>query len=231
MAESKQSPDTSSGGGSPLAAGAAPKTFRVAVMLSGRGSNFNALVNSVTPADSIEFVCALTDNPHAAGLTFAEQHRIPVSIVTRRPKEISVEEFNEQLAAALEKTKPDLIVLAGFMRILTAEFFARFRGKVINIHPSLLPAFKGLHAQRQALAAGAKVSGCTVHVATEELDSGPTIAQAEVAVLDGDTVESLSERILAEEHRLLPAVIKAIARSEIRIIVQPDNSIRVLRPD
>ena len=211
----------------------APPRFRVAVMLSGRGSNFEALLNTCHQEQSckeewpIDFAVVMADNSTARGLQIAVAAGVPTRVVPREPKELTNAQYNAVLAAEMAPFQPDLIVLAGFMRILTTEFISRFRGKIINIHPSLLPSFKGLNAQQQALKAGVKFSGCTVHVALEELDSGPIIAQAVVPVMPDDTEESLSERILKEEHRLLPAVVNSIARGSIRVVVHSDQTVSV----
>jgi phosphoribosylglycinamide formyltransferase-1 len=199
-------------------------------MLSGRGSNFRALFDSLNESRSkAEISVVLTDKPQAPGALFAAEAGIPVKIVERRAKERSVAEFNAELARTLLPFEPDLIVLAGFMRVLTADFIGRFRGKIINIHPSLLPAFKGLHAQRQALEAGVLFAGCSVHVVTEELDSGPILAQAVVPVLPQDDEESLAARILTQEHRILPAVVSACATGNIQCTVTPAGAVEVQR--
>ncbi len=169
----------------------------------------------------------VSDKPSAPGLQLALEAGIPTAVVLRRPKEISNAEFNRALAAAVEEAAPDLVVLAGFMRVLTGDFISRFYDRIINIHPSLLPAFPGLSAQRQALEAGVKIAGCTVHVALEEIDSGPILGQASVPVLIGDTEESLSERILKQEHVLLPAVVKALVAGKIKIIGREKGAVEV----
>ncbi len=205
--------------------------FRIAVMLSGRGSNFAALREHIVRENlPIEIVLVLSDQPEAAGLARAKGWGLNTAVVRRLPKERSNAEFNVDLARAVARAKPDLVVLAGFMRILTTEFISEFRGRAINIHPSLLPAFRGLHAQRQAIEAGVKLSGCTVHVALEELDAGPILAQAEVPVLADDTEESLAARILKEEHRILPAVVRDIAEGKIRINVDANGDVSVQFP-
>lgn len=192
--------------------------FRIGVMISGRGSNLAAVLRAKDRRElSAEVAVVLSDQPTAMGLDFARQANIPIEIVERKPKERSSEAFNEALLHTLLPYKLDLIVLAGFMRIITASFIDGFDRKVLNIHPSLLPAFKGANAQRLALEAGASESGCTVHFVTPDVDSGPIVAQARVPVLGGDTIETLSARILAEEHKILPAAIEAIALGQVRI--------------
>lgn len=190
--------------------------LRVAVLLSGRGSNFSALLDAIArDALPVEIVLVLSDQPSAAGLELARSRKLDTAVVRRRPNDRTNEEFNAELAQVLEKASPDLVVLAGFMRVLTNDLIGAFPGRIINIHPSLLPSFKGLSAQRQALEAGVQLAGCSVHVVVEELDSGPILAQAAVPVLPGDTEETLSARILRQEHRILPAVVAAIARGEL----------------
>ncbi len=195
--------------------------FRTTVLLSGRGSNFEALLklpSSSASGRQIEFNLVLSDNPSARGLEVASSVGIPTKIVERCPKEKSLEKFNEELAKEVLVAKPDLIVLAGFMRVLTKEFIGKFPNKIINIHPSLLPSFRGLNAVKQALEAGVKYSGCTAHFVEEIVDSGKIIAQAIVPVFGNDTEQTLAERILQCEHRLLPAVVKGIANGEISLL-------------
>ncbi|MFN8388950.1 MAG: phosphoribosylglycinamide formyltransferase [Bdellovibrionota bacterium] len=216
MSESKDSPRVHS----PL---------RVVVLLSGRGSNFRALLTSAKDCDqAFKIVGVISDRPSALGLETARSAKIPTSVVERRANELSSSAYNVLLAKETATYKPDLVVLAGFMRVLKNEFIATFPSKVINIHPSLLPAFKGLNAQRQALASGAKFSGCTVHIASEEVDSGAIIAQAAVPIFPDDSEESLTERILRQEHRLLPAVVRAVALGEIELEPAADHATKVI---
>ena len=183
---------------------------RIAVLLSGRGSNFEAIAEAVKSGaiPDAEIVAVISDVPEAAGLERARRRGLSAFAVDRG-KFASRREYEAELLRILEEAKPDLICLAGYMRILSPEFVARFRGRILNIHPALLPKFRGLHAQRQALEAGETVSGCTVHFVDEGTDTGAVILQRKVPVLAGDTEESLSERILVEEHRAYP---EAIAR-------------------
>lgn len=197
------------------------KAFRVVVLISGRGSNLRSLHSSLE-ADGlpIEIVAVLSDKKSARGLEFASEEGIPTRVVPRRAKERSNAEFNTALAEAAEEFKPDLVVLAGFMRIVTKEFISQFPNRIINIHPSLLPSFRGLDGQGQALTAGVKFAGCSVHYVREEVDAGPIIAQAVVPILSEDTDEMLNQRILAREHVILPAVVKAIAEGSISLVVE-----------
>lgn len=195
------------------------KTFRIVVLISGRGSNLEALLQAIEQVSPPwgQVAAVVSDKRHALGLEHARKRDIETLVVPRRAKERSNQEFQRQLAQEVERFQPDLIVLAGFMRILTAEFVSRFPGRIINIHPSLLPNFRGLHAQQQALDAGAAESGCTVHYVVPEVDAGPIIGQRSVPVLPEDTEDTLSARILKEEHQLLPRVVKEIALGNIRL--------------
>lgn len=201
------------------------KAFRIVVFLSGRGSNLRALYEYIVGENlPIEIARVICDKQAAPGLKYAEERGIPSTYVPRKPKEESPEQFHQRLIQAAAAENPDLVVLAGFMRILSAEFIEAFRGKIVNIHPSLLPAFRGLHAQRQALDAGVRIAGCTVHFVTEELDGGPIVAQAGVPVLPADTEETLSDRILTQEHRIYPLAIRAIAEGKVSL--GSDGSLR-----
>jgi phosphoribosylglycinamide formyltransferase-1 len=173
---------------------------RLAILLSGRGSNFVAIYEAIRRGDlNAEISCVISNVPDAAGLQRASEFGLTtVSIPSRGIERV---EYDRMLVKALHSFDPALICLAGFMRILSPEFLKEFPGRVLNIHPALLPSFPGLHAQRQALQYGVKVAGCTVHVADEGVDTGPIILQMTVEVLDGDTEETLSARILEQEHQ------------------------------
>ncbi len=200
--------------------------FSIVVLISGRGSNLGALIQAISLGHiPVSISCVVTDNPDAAGLKIAAAAGIKTAIVERQPKQLKVEDYNTLLADTVSKYNPQLIVLAGYMRVLRPEFISRFRDRIINIHPSLLPAFRGLDVQRAALEAGVKFAGCTVHFVEEEVDTGPIIAQAVVPVLEGDTVETLSARILTEEHNLLPAVVSGFAQGKIELINVGDRKI------
>ncbi len=193
------------------------------VLISGRGSNMRALVEAGT---GLEVRAVLSNDPAAPGLEWAKARGIPTGIVDHRQYG-SREAFDEALGAAIVETGADLVLLAGFMRILTPAFIERFRGRILNIHPSLLPAFPGLHTHRQALAAGVKLHGCTVHVVTPELDSGPIVAQAAVPVLAGDTEEELAARVLAAEHRIYPQAVRWFLEDRIEFL--PGGVVQVKR--
>lgn len=206
--------------------------FRIVVLISGRGSNLEALVRSIKLwKEPIEVAAVVSDKSSAGGLKFAESEGIPTVVVPRLAKERSSEDFNTALADAVEAFTPDLVVLAGFMRIVLPQFISRFPNKIINIHPALLPSFRGLHGQAQALAAGVKLAGCTVHYVIPDVDAGPIIAQAAVPVMPEDSEETLSTRILKREHQLLPAVVHAIARGGVCFQRQNGQNIVVLAPE
>jgi phosphoribosylglycinamide formyltransferase-1 len=195
-----------------------PEGLRVGVLASGRGSNFRALVEAAKagrlPATVVVLV---TDRPAAPALDIARAHGIEAVVVD--PKQHPSREAHEKaVVAALEERRVGLVCLAGYMRILTGGFVGHFAGRLLNIHPALLPAFPGLHAQRQALEHGVKVTGATVHFVEEGVDTGPIVLQAAVPVLPGDTEATLADRILAEEHRLYPEAVRlfALDRLEIR---------------
>ena len=183
---------------------------RLAILLSGRGSNFEAIAEAVEAGTipRAEIVAVISDMRNARGLDRARERGLPAFLVERAAGE-SRREHEERILEILGRTRPDLICLAGYMRILSPEFVARYRGRILNIHPSLLPKYPGLEPQRRALEAGDEESGCTVHLVDEGTDSGPVVLQRRVPVLPGDDTETLAARILKEEHRAYP---EAVAR-------------------
>jgi len=189
-------------------------SLNLAVLASGRGSNFEAIARAIA-AKTLEARIALliSDRPDAPALQKAAELAIPAVHISYDKNNRMA--FETEAAHRIEAQGCDLIVLAGFMRVLTSYFIDRFPGRILNIHPSLLPAFKGLHAQRQALEAGVDLSGCTVHVVTPEMDAGPIIAQQHVPIRPDDTEESLSARILVAEHQLYPEAIRRYALQEV----------------
>lgn len=192
------------------------RNFRVAIFISGRGSNMSAIVEAIKLHRlPIDVVLVLSNAAKAAGLDYARAQGIPVAVVPRKPREWTESQFNEALVEATRPYEPDLIVLAGFMRVVGRELIAAYRNRIINIHPSLLPSFRGLEVQRRAIEEGVKFSGCSVHYVIEEVDAGPIIGQAVVPVLPQDTAEELAHRILLQEHRLLPAIVSGIAQGKI----------------
>lgn len=190
---------------------------RIAVLLSGRGSNFEALADSVASGriSGAEIALVISNQPEALGLKRAQERGIPAKLIPS--KGLQREAYDRQVVAALEQHNVDLICLAGYMRLLSPYFVAAFPQKILNIHPSLLPAFPGLEAQKQALEHGVKFAGCTVHFVDENLDAGPIILQAVVPVLDSDDEHALAERILKEEHRVYSEAVKFILEGKWRI--------------
>ena len=191
---------------------------RVAILISGRGSNMAALIEAAQAKDyPAEIVLVVSNRPDATGLEFAAKHGIATVIVDHK-QFASREAFDATLQKTLEQAQIEIVCLAGFMRMLTTPFVEKWRGRMLDIHPSLLPEFKGLDTHARALAAGAKVHGCTVHFVAPELDSGPIVLQEKVPVLAGDTEETLAARVLAAEHRLYPAALRLLAEGKIERI-------------
>jgi len=190
---------------------------RVAILISGRGSNMRSLMAAASAPDfPAEIALVISNIGSAAGIQFAADAGIATEIVPHKAYE-SREAFDRAVSAHLEEAKIDIVCLAGFMRILSDWFASRWQGRMINIHPSLLPLFKGTHVHEQALQAGVRVSGCTVHFVVPELDAGPIIAQATVPVKSDDTPETLAARVLVEEHKLYPAALKLLAEGKVRL--------------
>jgi phosphoribosylglycinamide formyltransferase-1 len=182
--------------------------LKVGILISGRGSNMAALIRAAEAADyPAEIACVVSNRAEAPGLPVAAAAGIATAVISHRDH-ADRETFDRTLSAELERHGVELVVLAGFMRVFSPWFPVRWADRVINVHPSLLPCFKGLHVQRQALDAGVRLSGCTVHFVTLDLDAGPIIAQAAVPVLADDSDETLSARILRQEHRLYPEVVR-----------------------
>jgi phosphoribosylglycinamide formyltransferase-1 len=198
---------------------------RLGILLSGRGSNFEAIAGRIAAGLlEAEIAVVIANRPEARGLEVARQRGL--NAVCLPSKGLDREIYDREVIAELRKNRVDLVCLAGFMRLLSAHFIREFPERILNIHPSLLPAFPGLDAQYQALHHGVKVTGCTVHFVDEGLDAGPIILQAAVPVLDDDTVESLSVRILTEEHRIYSEAIAIVLRNAYRlekrrVLIQP----------
>jgi phosphoribosylglycinamide formyltransferase-1 len=194
---------------------------RLAVLISGRGSNLQALIEAAAAPDfPADIVLAISNRPDVQGLARAGDAGIATRMIDHKrfgKGAAARRHFDRALSAALAEARPDFVCLAGFMRLLTKEFVEFWRGRVINIHPSLLPAFPGLDAQAQAVAAGVKIAGCTVHFVTAETDAGPIIGQAAVPVFADDDAAALSRRILAEEHRLYPACVRLLCEGKARL--------------
>ena len=189
----------------------------IVILISGRGSNMQAIVQAARKGNwPVRIAAIISNRPDAPGLAYAEQHQIPaVTVPSRNYPDRTA--FDRALRHEIDRFSPDFVVLAGFMRILSAEFVAHYAGRMLNIHPSLLPSFPGLHTHRQALEAGVKLHGATVHFVTAELDHGPIVAQEAVPVLPDDTEESLSARVLEVEHRLYPAAVLAAVENRLSI--------------
>jgi phosphoribosylglycinamide formyltransferase-1 len=189
---------------------------RLGILLSGRGSNFEAIAHSIGARRiDAEIAVVIANRPDARGLEIARNRNLPS--VCLPSKGLDREIYDRQLVEELQKHDVELVCLAGFMRLLSAHFVKAFPNRILNIHPSLLPAFQGLDAQYQALQHGVKIAGCTVHFVDENLDAGPIIVQAAVPVLDDDTVESLSARILKEEHRIYSEAISIVLSGSYRL--------------
>jgi phosphoribosylglycinamide formyltransferase-1 len=190
---------------------------RIGVLLSGRGSNFEALATNVASGrvPNAEIAIALSNREDARGIEKARALGIDARVISSRGLER--EAYDKLVIAALQEKRVDLVCLAGYMRLLSPQFVAAFHNRILNIHPSLLPAFPGMEAQRQALEHGVKFSGCTVHFVDENLDAGPIVLQACVPVEDSDTPETLSERILREEHRIYAEAVRIVLEGKFRI--------------
>ncbi len=190
---------------------------RIVILISGRGSNMEAIVRACAAEGWDARIAAVVSNRvDAGGLAFARKQGIPAAVVDHRAF-ATREAFDAELARTIETFAPDVIALAGFMRILTPDFVARFEGRIVNVHPSLLPAFPGLHTHRRALEAGCKVAGATVHFVTPALDHGPIIAQAVVPVLAADTEDMLAARVLAREHVIYPRAVQWLVAGALRV--------------
>ena len=190
----------------------------IVILISGRGSNMESLLETVTAGSlPVRLAAVISNRPEAKGLEAAAAKGITTRIVDHRQFD-SREVFDSALASVIDEFAPDLVLLAGFMRILSDDFVRYYAGRLINIHPSLLPSFPGLHTHRRALAEGVKIHGCTVHFVTPELDHGPIIAQAAVPVLDDDDEVSLAARVLAQEHQVYPLVVRWFADGLLRVI-------------
>ena len=190
---------------------------RLGILLSGRGSNFEAIADNVQSGRlEAEIAVVISNRPEAAGIQAARSRGL--SWLALPSQGIAREEYDRRLVAELQKSRVDLVCLAGFLRLLTADFCRAFPWQVLNIHPSLLPAFPGLHAQRQALEHGAKISGCTVHFVDQHLDAGPIVLQAAVPVLDDDIEDTLAARILVEEHRIYSDAIARVLSGRWKVV-------------
>ena len=191
--------------------------LKVGILISGRGSNMAALIDASGAADfPADVVQVIANNPDAAGLSHASAAGIETRVIDHR-EFADRAGFEDAIDAALRQAGVELVCLAGFMRLLGAEFLRRWHDRVLNIHPSLLPAFRGLHAHEQAIASGVRISGCTVHIVRPEMDAGPIVVQAAVPVAADDTADTLAARVLTAEHRIYPQALRLMAEGRIRI--------------
>jgi phosphoribosylglycinamide formyltransferase-1 len=188
----------------------------IVCLISGRGSNLGALLRDGRREGGFAVAAVISNQAAAPGLQIAREHGVATAVLPHQ-QFASRDAFDAALADLVERHRPGLIVLAGFMRVLTPAFVARYRGRLLNIHPSLLPAFPGLHTHRRALAAGVRLHGATVHYVSDQLDGGPIVAQAVVPVRPGDTEETLAARVLEQEHVLLPRCVRWILDGRARI--------------
>jgi phosphoribosylglycinamide formyltransferase 1 len=192
---------------------------RVAVLISGRGSNMVSLIEAAKPKDyPAEITLVISNRPDAAGLELARKADVPTLVVDHRPHGKDRAAFERMLQQALDEHRIEFICLGGFMRLFTADFVLHWQGRMLNIHPALLPSFPGLDPHGQALRAGVKISGATVHFVIPETDAGPIITQAAVPVREDDTTETLAARVLTIEHRIYPLALKLVAQGRVRIV-------------
>ncbi|HIF24787.1 MAG TPA: phosphoribosylglycinamide formyltransferase [Micavibrio sp.] len=200
--------------------------LKLAIFISGRGSNMEALLQACASADyPAEVVLVLSNNPDAKGLETAASAGIATEVVDHRNFKGDKAGFENAILTTLDGYDIDLICLAGFMRLLSADFIAHWTDKIINIHPSLLPAYKGLDTHARAIADGAQKAGCSVHFVVPEMDAGPIILQKEVAIDDGETADSLAAKVLVQEHTAYPEAVKLVAEGRIKII---DEQVRIV---
>lgn len=186
----------------------------IVILISGRGSNMQAIVNAGIP--DVRIAAVLSNSAVAAGLAWAAERGIPTDSLNHKDF-ASRSAFDQAMMEKIDAYQPDLVVLAGFMRILTPEFCTRYEGRLMNIHPSILPSFTGLHTHERALAAGCRVTGCTIHFVTPELDCGPIISQGVVPIFDNDTADDIAARVLKVEHRLFPQAVADFAAGRLKI--------------
>lgn len=200
----------------------------IVVLISGRGSNLQSIIEAKLP---VNIAAVISNNPDAGGLAFAESHRIPTRVVDHRGH-ANRDEYDAALQKVIDEFQPDLVVLAGFMRILTDGFVQHYYGRMINIHPSLLPSFPGLNTHRRALEAGVRIHGCTVHFVTPTVDHGPIIIQAAVPVLPDDDETSLADRVLSQEHVIFPQAIRWFVEDRLQLnLLGQVNLVAEMRSD
>ncbi|MEY4698790.1 MAG: phosphoribosylglycinamide formyltransferase [Pseudomonadota bacterium] len=208
----------------------------IVILISGRGSNMEAIVNAAqNEAWPAKIAAVISNRPEAGGLDFAKSHGIETAVLDHRAYKDRAS-FDAELVQLIDSFKPDLVVLAGFMRILTGDFVRHYEGRLLNIHPSLLPLFPGLHTHEQALEAGVSEHGATVHFVTEALDHGPMVIQASVPVLPEDTPDSLAKRVLKQEHVIYPRAVRwfvdnRLSISDNRVLVSPPETQLLISTD
>jgi phosphoribosylglycinamide formyltransferase-1 len=210
---------------------------RVAILISGRGSNMRALVEAARAPDyPAEVVLVVSNRPGAAGITWAREQGLAVRVLDHKAY-AAFEHFEAYLEKVLQEFGAELVCLAGFMRLMTAETVEKWRDRMLNIHPSLLPAFRGLHTHERVLAEGVKITGCTVHLVRPEMDTGPILAQAAVPVLETDTPDTLAARVLLAEHRIYPQALAWLASGQatvdgerVRLAVAVNHSLSLFSP-
>ena len=196
----------------------------IVILISGRGSNMEALIAARDAGTlPVNIAAVISNRPEARGLETAQRAGIAAHFIDHKGF-ASREDFDAALSECIEQFSPDLVVLAGFMRILTPAFVRRYEGRLLNIHPSLLPSFPGLHTHQRALDEGVRIHGCTVHFVTPELDHGPVVIQAAVPVIDGDDEDSLAARILVQEHRIYPQAVRWFAEGQLQLV---DGKVRI----
>ena len=200
-----------------------PGAGSIFVLISGRGSNLHSIVKARLPC---KVAAVISNRADSAGLQFAREQGIPTAVVSHKDYP-DRDAFDSALAQTIDGYRPELVVLAGFMRILTPEFVGRYRGRLVNIHPSLLPSYAGLNTHERALADGVKIHGCTVHYVTDDLDHGPIVIQAAVPVLKNDTPATLAARVLHEEHRIYPQAIRWICKNH--VVLDADGKVHFKR--
>ncbi len=207
--------------------GGAMRKLPVVILLSGRGSNLRAIAEAARGDLPIEIRAVISNRPDAPGLVYARESGLPTAVLshTQFPDRAA---YDNALQKLIDRHAPELVLLAGFMRVLTPQFVAHYKGRMLNIHPSLLPAFPGLRTAERALEAGGREHGASVHFVTEEVDGGPVVLQAKVPVLPGDTAETLNARVLKQEHRIYPQAIRWFAEGRLKLVTDSNGTYATL---
>ncbi|MFP5344322.1 MAG: phosphoribosylglycinamide formyltransferase [Gammaproteobacteria bacterium] len=205
----------------------AQRKLPAVILISGRGSNLRAIIEAARGGLPIEIRAVISNRPDAPGLAHARDSGLPTEVLSHTQFSDRTA-YDQALQKLIDGYAPELVLLAGFMRVLTPEFVAHYRGRMLNIHPSLLPAFPGLHTAQRALEAGAREHGASVHFVTEQVDGGPVVLQAKVPVMPGDTPEILNARALEQEHRIYPQAIRWFAEGRLKLVVNKDGTYATL---